>query len=143
MILETAVESQRKRPALGFAISESLWFVTEYDFSRAVTAVKSTGPLGPEEYFSSYTPNLAFFRSLFIPCWQLQIIPFQQRIMKKEVALRPARTAAPPCTFENTCCIVLSSRDSAARQERQTTPAPSERLGRTRALAWWSVLKIP
>jgi hypothetical protein len=47
--------------------------------------------IGPEECFSSYTPNLAFFRSLFIPCW-LQMISLQQRTMKKEVALQSAST---------------------------------------------------
>ena len=48
-----------------------------------------------------------------------------------------------PCTFEHTCCNVLSSRDSAARRERQRPPAPSEHLGWTCAPAWWSVAKIP
>jgi hypothetical protein len=33
MNLETAVESQRKRPTVGFGISESLRFVTGHDFT--------------------------------------------------------------------------------------------------------------
>jgi hypothetical protein len=33
--------------------------------------------------------------------------------------------------------------NSAARQECQLPPAPVERLGGTRTLAWWSVRKIP
>jgi hypothetical protein len=42
-------------------------FVSGHDFSRAVTAVKSAGPLGPEKCFSSKYAEFAFFRSLFSP----------------------------------------------------------------------------
>jgi hypothetical protein len=40
-----------------------------------------------------------------------------------------------PCTFEFAYGSVLTSRESAGRQERQLPPAPSEHLGWTWALA--------
>jgi len=48
-----------------------------------------------------------------------------------------------PGPFELTLLCVLSSRDSAAGQERKGAPALSERLDRTRALIRWPVAKIP
>jgi hypothetical protein len=36
-------------------------FVSGHDFSRAVSAVKSTGPLGPEECFSSKYAEFSLF----------------------------------------------------------------------------------